>query len=431
MASNLIENIEARITPDVVDDVASSLGESPSSTKRALVSAIPTIFLGLIQKGSTASGSAQLTSELTDARAVGEAAKSTTSGSRLFTSVLGDRSASITDLIAKDSGISRPSSTSVMGFLFPVIASALGAHITSGGLGAAGLSEMLAKLSGDALRHPKLPAEAAGMLGLAEPVAAPAAVAATAPPRVPHVAPAVAARGGSRATSVAWWPVVAVLAALALVIGGIAYLTRRAPVLSSTAPSDEAPVAARPTAVIPVVPKVIPGSAAQPRGGPDEQRTAEQRGAGETQGAGEPTSTTTLTGAAMDTSSDALTKAFSDGSGAAPQRVTLPNVNFDVGTSHVASGGEASVERLATLMKAHPTAKVRLEGFTDASGDATINEPLSIARASAVKKLLVERGIPEDRIETVGRREQQPLAENTSEEGRAKNRRIDVVVLSR
>lgn len=417
MAGNLIETIQARLTPDVVDDVASSVGESPSSTKRALTSAVPVIFGGLIRKASTPSGASRLMDEITDADAVGEAGRSTTRGTEFFSRVLGDRSHMITDLVAKESGIGRESSSWIMGFLFPVIASVVGAHATSRGLGVSGFSDMLAKLEGDVLGNSCLPSGAAGALGLgAGDVSRTSAAGAT---EARHVPPAIAVAGrGAGAKRAAWWPMVAALAAIALIIGGIAYVARRAPesALSPASPGDVEPVAGRSTEVLPLTPKVIPGSAEQPR---------------EPQRAGEQTSTTTLTGATIETTTDPLAKAFTDGSSALPQRLTLPNATFDFGTAHLAPGGEASIERLATIMKEHPTAKILLEGFTDSSGGDSVNAPLSYARATAAKKMLVQRGIAEDRIDAVGRREQRPVAENTSAEGRAKNRRIDVVVLSR
>lgn len=431
MADNLIETVEGRLTPDVVENVASSIGESPSKTSRALSAAVPSILGGLIQNGATEAGVAKLLRELTDP-AVGQAGMSTSRGSELFTSVLGDRSGPMTDEVASASGVSRASSSSIMGFLFPMIASVIGTHVTSRRLGVSGLAELLASHRSAVARHPSLPPAVAERLGLGReaPASSRRELAAPATGRARYVAPAVVGR--RKAMSAAWWPLIAAAAAIALVLLGIASIARRGPardLSSAPSPGAEAPIAGRPTAVLPETPKVIPGAANQ---------TGQE-------GAEEPTSTTTLTGADIDTTKgegasgdvatsaagDDLAKAFSDGSSARSDRVTLSSVNFDVGTADLAAGSQPTVDRLAALLKEHPKARIRLEGFTDASGAAETNAPLSDARASTVKKLLVDRGIAEDRIQAVGRGDQEPLADNASAAGRARNRRIDVVVLSR
>jgi OOP family OmpA-OmpF porin len=72
---------------------------------------------------------------------------------------------------------------------------------------------------------------------------------------------------------------------------------------------------------------------------------------------------------------------------------------------------------------------VIVTGHTDSTGSAAANQRLSLARAESVKKQLVARGIDPNRIYTEGKGPSQPIADNRTEEGRAKNRRVEVEVV--
>ena len=83
------------------------------------------------------------------------------------------------------------------------------------------------------------------------------------------------------------------------------------------------------------------------------------------------------------------------------------------------------------ILKAYPTAKIQLEGYTDSTGDAAANKKLSLERADAVKMLVLQGGIAPERIATEGFGQEKPVAANDTEEGRAKNRRLEAVVEKR
>jgi outer membrane protein OmpA-like peptidoglycan-associated protein len=94
----------------------------------------------------------------------------------------------------------------------------------------------------------------------------------------------------------------------------------------------------------------------------------------------------------------------------------------------------AKVEELDVLtdfMKSRPAVQVRIEGHTDNTGSAKTNKALSLARAETVKAYLVQRGIDQRRIQTVGHGPSRPIAENTTEFGRSLNRRTEIVIIAK
>jgi outer membrane protein OmpA-like peptidoglycan-associated protein len=89
------------------------------------------------------------------------------------------------------------------------------------------------------------------------------------------------------------------------------------------------------------------------------------------------------------------------------------------------------VNDVAAILLAYPTAGVRIESYTDNVGEAESNLALSLSRSEAVKSLLVAKGVDGARLTTAGLGSENPIASNDTEEGRAKNRRTDIVVTSR
>jgi outer membrane protein OmpA-like peptidoglycan-associated protein len=79
----------------------------------------------------------------------------------------------------------------------------------------------------------------------------------------------------------------------------------------------------------------------------------------------------------------------------------------------------------ALVTKARP---VVVEGYTDSRGSSSRNLDLSQRRAEAVRSYLVSRGVPSEKIVAKGMGPDRPVAENTSAEGRAQNRRVEIVV---
>lgn len=109
--------------------------------------------------------------------------------------------------------------------------------------------------------------------------------------------------------------------------------------------------------------------------------------------------------------------------------VTLGDVLFASGQTTLVEGGRSSLAEVVDLLQTEPDKKIRVEGHTDSLGDAETNLQLSGQRAQAVLEALVSMGVASERISALGMGEDFPIASNEDEEGRARNRRVDVILL--
>jgi outer membrane protein OmpA-like peptidoglycan-associated protein len=106
-------------------------------------------------------------------------------------------------------------------------------------------------------------------------------------------------------------------------------------------------------------------------------------------------------------------------------KVNVPaDVSFDVNRSNVKPEMRPVLDQFAQGLD--PNMRVRIVGHTDNTGSDAVNNPLSIDRAQSVRDYLAARGVASSRIETSGRGEHEPIADNSSEAGRAKNRRVEI-----
>lgn len=102
------------------------------------------------------------------------------------------------------------------------------------------------------------------------------------------------------------------------------------------------------------------------------------------------------------------------------------DVSFDLNSSAVRPGLYNELDRIAQIMVKYPQTSILVEGHTDSTGSETYNQQLSERRAGTVKNLLVQRGVPEYRINTMGYGESRPIATNATPEGRQMNRRVEI-----
>jgi outer membrane protein OmpA-like peptidoglycan-associated protein len=110
--------------------------------------------------------------------------------------------------------------------------------------------------------------------------------------------------------------------------------------------------------------------------------------------------------------------------------VTLPQDILFASDSATLSGGlQSDLIAVANNLQAYPNSTVQVVGHTDSSGEAGYNQSLSVNRANAVVNVLAGAGVPRTRLQAIGRGEDQPVASNLTEEGKAQNRRVEIVIL--
>ena len=115
----------------------------------------------------------------------------------------------------------------------------------------------------------------------------------------------------------------------------------------------------------------------------------------------------------------------------APRTFTFDRLNFDRGSAAVRQTDVVDMDQLAQVMLAYPTARIAIVGYTDAEGSGRANAELGEERADSVAEALVARGVSSERLETRSGGERAPVADNDRSEGRAENRRTELIVLAR
>lgn len=110
--------------------------------------------------------------------------------------------------------------------------------------------------------------------------------------------------------------------------------------------------------------------------------------------------------------------------------VTLPqDILFASDSASLRSDLQSDLIAVANNLQSYPESTVQVIGHTDSSGEAAYNQRLSVDRANAVVNVLAGAGVPQSRLRGIGRGEDQPVASNLTSEGKAQNRRVEIVIL--
>lgn len=111
------------------------------------------------------------------------------------------------------------------------------------------------------------------------------------------------------------------------------------------------------------------------------------------------------------------------------QSITLgADASFDTGKADLKSDGQAKLDQLVSKLKDVNFDAITITGHTDSVGTDAANQKLSLRRANAVKQYLSSHGIEATKIKTTGRGKTSPIADNKTAQGRARNRRVEVVI---
>jgi outer membrane protein OmpA-like peptidoglycan-associated protein len=110
-------------------------------------------------------------------------------------------------------------------------------------------------------------------------------------------------------------------------------------------------------------------------------------------------------------------------------KLEIPSdVSFDVGKADIKPQLRPVLDKFAENLTRYPETNVHIIGHTDSTGSAAINNPLSLDRAASTREYLAARGVAQSRVTIDGHGAREPVADNSSAQGRAKNRRVEIFV---
>jgi outer membrane protein OmpA-like peptidoglycan-associated protein len=108
--------------------------------------------------------------------------------------------------------------------------------------------------------------------------------------------------------------------------------------------------------------------------------------------------------------------------------ISLSGVLFETGGAELSPFAQQRLDTVAQALAAYPDRQIVIEGHTDAQGNEETNRALSLQRADAVRNYLSQRGVPPEQLQVMGNGESEPVASNDTAEGRASNRRVEIVI---
>jgi OOP family OmpA-OmpF porin len=118
-----------------------------------------------------------------------------------------------------------------------------------------------------------------------------------------------------------------------------------------------------------------------------------------------------------------------DADGCTIVSVVLKNVQFELNSSELTAGSSESLDKAVDAMNEYDQIRIEIQAYTDSMGEASYNQYLSEQRANSVRDYMINKGIAADRMVAKGYGESKPIADNSTREGRAKNRRVELKII--
>jgi OmpA-OmpF porin, OOP family len=403
MAANLLLNqVSSEFGGDALNRIASTIGESPGKIKTALSDMLPALLGGLASKAQTKEGAHELLDVIhrdhldTDQyEHVADAIKAPNAlgnlmntGGPLLDTVLEGKSAAVSDWVASHAGIKPASSKSLMSMVLPLVLGLIGRRV--GGGGESGLMSLLGKPQ--TFLH-DAPGALTGVLGMG------GAAAGAARPVVSEIESRGQRYAAAAAGTSPWrkW-LLPLLLLLGLIVLLAYFMGRREP--EPTAAPATAPIVAGADLGAFMDRKLPNGVTLHiPANGVENKLLAfiEDKG--------KPISPTTW--------------------------FSFDRLEFETNASTLKPSSQEQVRNIAEIMKAYPQVTVKFGGYTDNTGSPDQNLQLSRERASSAMNQVAALGVDASRLTAEGYSEQNPIADNATDEGRQRNRRVDINVTAK
>ena len=386
--ATMVENLRELVSPALVSVVSRQMAESPVAVSKGLGVALTAIVATVAGRADDQAFMTNL-SDLAATSAAGPhpldaisglvpspaGIDTTTAIGGWLSSLFGHNLSDVSDSIARYAGISRSSAALLLSIAAPLALGYIGRLMRSDKLTVAGLADLL--------RGQR--AELVGSM--------PAGF------RMPGVGRAYeASRTAVKERAATGWsmPLMALLAAL--LIGGLIWWARQRPVEVARVDIVEleplSPNAVGTTGTLPgTVTRTLPGnvSITMPQGGPEQRLTMY------------------LASAVPGTGTFGFDR-----------------IAFDSNSAALTPESNERLDNIAIILRAYPQVNVMIAGFTDSSGNGRKNLALSRARANAVAARLTAAGVSQDRVHAEGHGSEKPMADNSTEAGRAQNRRVEL-----
>jgi outer membrane protein OmpA-like peptidoglycan-associated protein len=410
MAFNLVDSVKNLFSNDLVSKAASALGENEGGIQKALSGTVPSVLTGFLNKAESSNGAQSLLDLAKQAGSSGilsnlggllEGGGKFSGLLSLAGSLFGDRSDNISSLISGFSGIKQSSASSLLNMVAPAALGSLGKYASENNLDASGIASFLAKQKDSILSAIPSGLNLAGALGLGSLSAIgsiPGSVFSGAEDNAAH-----AVHAAQTTAKKSNWMLPIILAVLAFAL--LLYLfkscgsnTIQTPAADSVASQ---PAETRPAAMEPVRESIKVKL-------PDNTEIDAYKGGIEDM---------------------LVTYLISDEAVSKDKWFDFDDLNFETGSSTVTAASSKQVANIAAILKAFPSARIKIGGYTDNTGDSAANVKLSQARADAVLEKLKASGT--DAKQLAGAEGYGPthfVAPNDTEENKMKNRRISINV---
>jgi len=402
--ATMMDSILGMVTPEMKQALASRLGETSSGVQSGLGVATAATLGGLASKagdsgflsqimGLLGGGSGQsIVGSLSSIVSGGPSGTTADLVNRFLPMVFGSQQNQVASAISQQAGLSSASGTGLLKVAAPLVLGYLARMHSAGSLNASSLGSML-KAEAPSLQS-YLPS---GLLSSAT-----GAVSATAGRAVSAVQSGV---GAATSSTARWLVPIAIIGALLLV-----WLLIR----SMNAPKEVAQSAVNAVSGA----TTAAGNAANSAWAALGDMVAVKLPDG-----------TTLNAPALGVESK-LVAYLSDGSAVVSEDkwFDFDRLLFDTGSATLQPASQEQLTNIAAILKAYPPVKIRIGGYTDNTGDPAANLKLSQDRADSVMAQLTQLGVDPARISAKGYGQDNPIADNSTEEGRQKNRRISLRV---
>ena len=439
MAANLMEMMQSSLAPTLTREASRFLGESESATQGALGAALPALLGGLMNKASTAEGAGSLFSMLNgpnvDARAVSSLGDSLSRGSDanvllktgagFVSNLFGGKAGELIETLSSITGMKSGSITNLLSIAAPAMLGFLKSYMSTNRLDAHGLGHLLlgqkdflgGLLDNRITNALGLGSVSSFLSGLASKgfgaVAGAGAAALSAAALGTSKAGAEAMRYAGQAAASADNLVRPAVRDVAGATTGGFNLRRWLPWLLAAA------------AVLLILPQVL-----------HYGQRAEQKVSDATANAVATLKSIELPGGVKIQAPaggffDSLVAYLNSKDAVAGKGFVFEELNFNPGSTTLTSNASSTIQSTAAVLKAFPGVQVSIEGHTDNTGDPAANKKLSADRAAAVAKGIEDLGVPADRVRSTGWGQEKPVASNDSEDGRAKNRRVEIIISKR